>query len=403
MPHDPRPRRTLAATSRDGDRVTVLELFFDLVFVFALHQGVGVMTHGKHPLESLGQALVLLALVWWSWSSYAWLGNQARADVGVVRIAMITAMMLVFVVGLAIPEAFHDLPGGLDGPLVFVIAYLLIRLVHGVVYLAIAGSDRALRRQVAFTLSTAFVPAAVLLVIGALAGDGARLGWWAAAVLYDFLVVYVTARVGRSWRVKSASHFAERHGLIVLLALGESVVAIGADAAKEPVGVGIIAGAVLALGLATALWWAYFVRLADLVEESVAERPEQNRYVIAVDVYTYLHPVLVAGILLVAVGVELSMPAIAESRAIGGFAAWTLVLGLAVFLLTTVLLRARAARRWSPARIVAAALLLALGSIVSGMTTLAALGLVLAIVVAALATERIAEPDRVPAGSGIQG
>ena len=69
MPHDPRPRRTLAATSRDGDRVTVLELFFDLVFVFALHQGVGVMTHGKHPLESLGQALVLLALVWWSWSS----------------------------------------------------------------------------------------------------------------------------------------------------------------------------------------------------------------------------------------------------------------------------------------------------------------------------------------------
>lgn len=390
MPLDPRPRRPLAATSRDGDRVTVLELFFDLVFVFALHQGVGVITHGKHPLESLGQALVLLALVWWSWSSYAWLGNQARADVGIVRIAMIAAMMLVFVVGLAIPEAFHDLPGGLDGPLVFVIAYLLIRVVHGVVYLTIAGPDRALRKQVAFTLSTAFVPAAVLLVIGALAGDGARLGWWAAAVAYDFLVVYVTARVGRSWRVKSASHFAERHGLIVLLALGESVVAIGADAAEEPVGVGIIAGAVLALGLATALWWAYFVRLADLVEESVTERPEQDRYVIAVDVYTYLHPVLVAAILLVAVGVELSMPTIGEGRAIGGFAAWMLVLGLAVFLLTTVLLRARAARSWSLPRIAATVLLLALGPLVSGLSALAALGLVLAIVVAALATERLA-------------
>ena len=382
-------RRPASIQSKDGDRVTVLELFFDLVFVFALHQVVGVVTHGVHPAESIAQAVVLLALVWWSWSSYAWLGNQARADVGVVRVGMILAMVLVFVVGLAVPEAFHDMDGGLSGPLVFVVAYLLIRLVHGAVYLLVARGDRGLQRQLALTLLIGLLPSAALLLVGAAADDDARLAWWAAAVVYDLAVVYITSRLARGWRVKSASHFAERHGLIVILALGESVIAIGIDAAKEPVALGIIVGAVLAIGLAAALWWAYFGGLADLVEESVAQRREDERYVVAVDTYTYLHPVLVAGILFLAVGIELSMPAIAEGHAIGGFAGWTLVAGFAVFLLTTVFLRARVTGTWAIARTVAAIAALALGPIISALPALAALAIVLVLVVLALIAERL--------------
>lgn len=384
---DTEPRIT-ANPSRDGDRVTVLELFFDLVFVFALHQVVGVITHGDHPWENLVRALVLLALVWWSWSAYAWLGNQVRADAGILRVGLIIAMVLAFVEGLAIPEAFHDLDGGLSGPFVFVTAYLLIRVVHAVIYLVVAREDKALFRQLVVTFLTALLPSAVLLVVGASVGDDARLGWWAAAVVYDLALVYITARLARGWRIHSASHFAERHGLIVILALGESVIAIGVDAAEEPVGVGIITGSVLAIGLATALWWAYFARTADLVEEAVTGRAEDQRYVVAVDTYTYLHPVLVAGVLLLAVGIELSMPAIAEGHPIGSFAGWMLAIGTSAFLLGTVALRARATGTWLVVRGIAALVILALGTVAGALPPLTALAGLLALVVAALLVER---------------
>ena len=113
----------------EDDRTTTFELFFDLVYVFAATQVTGYMVH-EHRGRGVVQGLLLLALLWWTWSAYAWLGNQARADAGVVRAGMTVAMAAMFAVALTVPEAWQDAPGGLDGPLVLVGAYLVVRCTH---------------------------------------------------------------------------------------------------------------------------------------------------------------------------------------------------------------------------------------------------------------------------------
>ena len=139
-------RRLVVRPTDDSHRVTTLELFFDLVFVFALTQVTALMA-GDPTVRGLGRGLVLLALLWFGWSSYAWLGNQARADEGLLRVAMIAAMGALFVVALAIPESYDDKPGGLFAPFVLAACYATVRIAHLVVYLVAAGDDRALRRQ----------------------------------------------------------------------------------------------------------------------------------------------------------------------------------------------------------------------------------------------------------------
>ena len=141
--------RGIRSTGED-DRVTTFELFFDLVYVFAATQVTGYMAH-EHSGYGVVQGLLVLALLWWTWSAYAWLGNQARVDEGVLRVGMAVAMAAIFVVALTIPEAWQDAPGGLDGPLVLVGAYLLVRCVHLALYGVAAAGDRGLRRQLAIT------------------------------------------------------------------------------------------------------------------------------------------------------------------------------------------------------------------------------------------------------------
>src|SRR6187402_2252775 len=182
-------------TAREGDQVTTLELFFDLVFVFAFTQVTYVMSHGEPPL-SVFQGLVVLALLWWSWSSFAWLGNQAHANEGLVRVSLIVAMGAVFVLSLTIPEAYHDLEGGLYAPLVFAICYAVIRLVHLTTYLIAAGPDAALRRQVLMSLLASALPSIVLLIIGAFVDEQWRVVVWAGAIVVDLLAIYVTSNVG---------------------------------------------------------------------------------------------------------------------------------------------------------------------------------------------------------------
>jgi low temperature requirement protein LtrA len=217
-------------TSED-DRATTFELFFDLVYVFAATQVTGYMAHG-HDGQGVVQGLLLLALLWWTWSAYAWLGNQARADEGVLRAGMAVAMAAIFVVALTIPEAWQDAPGGLDGPLVLVGAYLLVRCVHLTLYAVAATGDRELRRQLTITWGPLLASAA-LLIPGALAGGWTQTLLFAGALLVDWVGTYLTSRQG-GWRMHSAGHWTERHGDFVILAIGESVVAIGRARPSTP-------------------------------------------------------------------------------------------------------------------------------------------------------------------------
>src|SRR5215213_8586684 len=185
-----RPGRTRVVPTREDHAVTTLELFFDLVFVFAITQVTAFMADDIGP-RGLLRGLVLLALLWWAWCSYAWLGNQARADAGILRAAMLVAMAALFLVALAIPEAWGDAAGGLRAPVLLAVCLAVVRLGHLTVYWIAAGDDAGLRRQLRRT-AVPVGTAAVLLVTGAVLGGAAQTALWALALVVDYVGVYVS-------------------------------------------------------------------------------------------------------------------------------------------------------------------------------------------------------------------
>jgi low temperature requirement protein LtrA len=281
-------------------RVTPLELFFDLVFVFALTQVTAFMADELSWHGILRGALVLM-LLWWAWTGYAWLANVASAEERPIKLSILTGMAAMFVLALCIPEAFDDLPGGLSGPVVLAVCYLLFRTMHLVMFLIISREDAGLRKQVLrFALSVA---ASSLVLLLASQFDGwLQTGLWMLALLAD----YVGTALGgfRGWRLPSPGHFSERHGLIIIIALGESIVAIGVGVAQEPITWVIIAASVLGLLLASALWWAYFDVSALLGEHALVNEPPETRARLARNAYSYVHLPLVLGVVLVAFGLK---------------------------------------------------------------------------------------------------
>src|SRR5437016_5064216 len=228
-------------------RVTPLELFFDLVFVFAITQVTTFLSHSP-TWGGLVRGLLLLGMLWWAWSAYAWLTNMLDPEEGAVRLAMLAAIAAMLIVSLAAPGAF-----GADG-VTFGVAYLIVRALHLALF-AIAGrGDRDLFGAALRTLPGSTV-APVLLVAAGFVPGTAQLAIWGAALA----ILYLAPLVGRmrGFRV-SPEHFVERFGLIVIIALGESIVAIGVGAAGLALDTGVITAALLAVTVSSCLWWAYF-------------------------------------------------------------------------------------------------------------------------------------------------
>lgn len=392
-----------AVPSREGDRVTTLELFFDLAFVFAFTQLSRLMAQ-EHDVLGVLQALLILALLWWSWTAYGWLSNLAHADEGAVRVAMIIGMTAMFVAGVTVLEAYDDEPGGLFAPLVFVVAYLVARITHAVAFLAL--SEPALRRRTLLSVAVSVIPAGALLTAGALLGAPWQIWLTLAAVALEPSLAYRTS-IGIAWRLPSTVHFTERHGLIVILALGESVLSVGSGATAGPISAPILAGVITSMAICVALWWAYFGNLARAAEVALLDIPATARARAAADAYTYLHLALVTGIILVALGLEVAMAHIDESAPLGVFGAAALGTGLACYLAGTALISRRLLQRWAPTRLAfAAGLALAVPGIAL-LTPLTALGAVAATLVAFVIAEaaagarsRSSEPARIaPEGS----
>ncbi len=325
--HLPIPRLRVGDRS---SRVTTFELFFDLVYVFAFTQVSRLMADTQSAVGVL-QALVVLALMWWTWVAYGWLSNQAPADQPFLRTGMTVAMIAVFVAALTIPEAYSDLPGGLNGPLVLVVAYALVRILHMVLYTAAAGDDTELRRTLATTLSLALIPAVILLVIGAFIGGAAQVWIWLAAVVYDAVLTRYTSRGGSGWRIHSVAHWTERHGAIVILALGESIVAIGVGVAREPIDTPIIVGSAVSVTISVLLWWSYFAKLSEYGERGLSRLSGAAQVALARDAYTYVHFAIVSGIVLTALGIEQAMAHVETSEPFGWFGAIALGSGIAAF------------------------------------------------------------------------
>ncbi|CAN5254741.1 low temperature requirement protein A [soil metagenome] len=373
-----------AVASREGDRVTTLELFFDLAFVFAFTQLSRLMAQ-EHDALGVLQALVIIALLWWAWTSYGWLSNLAHADRGVVRVAMIIGMTAMFVAGLVVLEAYDDLPGGLFGPGIFVAAYLVARVTHAVVFAWL--SEPGLRRRTVITVALSVLPSGALLIAGAVVGGPWQIWLTIAAAAVEPIVSYRTS-IGVDWPVRSATHFTERHGLIVILALGESILGIGAGAAVEPISTAILIGVVLSVLICVALWWAYFTRLAGAAERALSSLSTAERGRAATSAYTYLHLALVGGIVLAALGLEVAMAHIGSAEGYGLFGAAALGGGVACYLAGTALFARRLLGSWGIPRLGFAVLLVLLVPALAVVTPLVALAGVAGILLALFAVER---------------
>lgn len=384
--------RTLRFTPNDEThRVTPLELFFDLVFVFAFTQVTQLMADDPTARGAL-RGLVLLALLWWAWCSYAWLGNQAKADEGVVRITVIVAMAAMFVVALTIPESFDDGEGGLYAPFVLAACYGVVRLAHLACYLVAAGDDAGLRRQLLTTLWPVSA-AIVLLVVGGLLGPSWQTLFWALALVVDYGGIWVTGTSG--WRLPSAGHFAERHGLIVIVALGESLVAIGVGIAQRPISAVVVLAAVLGVAVTVSLWWLYFDVVATVAERVLHGTNADQRSRLARDSYTYLHFPIVVSVIFIALGMKKVLEYVSDtdehsvSDPVTGVPLLALFLGVAVYLIGHVGFRRRNVGTWNPHRTVAAALLVVAVPLGWNLPAVASLALVAAILVGLVVYESV--------------
>jgi low temperature requirement protein LtrA len=363
-----------------GQRVTPLELFFDLVVVFAITQVTGLLSRDP-TWGGLLRGLLLLGALWWAWASYAWLTNTLNPEEGAVRLAVFAAIGAMLIVSLAAPKAF-----GSEG-VAFGIAYFIVRALHLVLY-AIAGrGDRDLLRAVARTVPPATIGPGLLVVAGFL--DGAsQMAMWGAALAVDYLGVLVGHM--RGWRV-SPEHFVERHGLIVIIALGESIVAIGIGAAGVPLSAGVIVAALLGMAVVAAIWWSYFDWVVFVAQARLTEATGAARAALARDLYSYLHFPMVAGIVLFALGLKTTLADVDGSLRF--IPALGLCGGVALYLLAHVALRLRIGGGLGHGRPVATILLIGLIPLATEMRAISALGLVAAVCAALIAYEALRYRD----------
>jgi low temperature requirement protein LtrA len=274
------------------ERVSTLELFFDLVFVFTITQLTAVLSDDPTP-RGLLRVVLMLGVIYWMYGGYAWMTNAVATDRAARRLLLLGGMAGFLVLALAIPRAFSE------GDLAFGIAYLVIVSIHTGLYsrAGVAPTLRALVRIAPFNLVSA------LLVLAAVAVEGraAYLLWGAA-----FALEWVTPRLAGvgGFRIAPA-HFVERHGLVVIVALGESIVAIGIGAADLPVDLSLAAVAVLGLLLAACLWWAYFGGDDDTrAEHALAAIPDERRGAAAITAFGYWHLLMLLGIIALAAGLK---------------------------------------------------------------------------------------------------
>ena len=367
----------MAERESEGEhRVTPLELFFDLVFVFGFTQVTTVLSDDP-TWTGLGHGLLILTTLWWVWAAYAWLTNTVDPGEGAVWGAMLVAMGAMFVAALAVPEAF-----GRHG-VVFGVCFLIVTVMHLTLYALAARDDRDLLAAILRIAPSALAGAGLIIAAGFVDGSVRPLLWLAALVVGFFgpLVVDLSG-----WRVQPA-HFVERHGLIVIIAIGESLIAIGLGARGTGLSAGVIAAAVLGLLVAISFWLAYFDFFTIRAEQLLTDRSGAQRIALARDVYTYLHLPMVAGIVLFAFALKATLAHVSDE--LDTITAVGLCGGPALYLFAYVGLRVRVSRTLGRGRFVAALLCSALIPVAVVAPALVALTLVAAVWVALHAYEII--------------
>jgi low temperature requirement protein LtrA len=365
-----------APVPREEERVTALELFFDLVFVLAITQCTALMAT-EPTWAGLGKGLLVLGVLWWSWVGYSWLTSVVDPEEGIVRLAIFAAMAALLVAALCVPEAFDD------SAALFACAYGVVRFGQIALFLVASKGDSALRR------STVGLAGGTAIGVG-LIGIAAFTDGWAQGSLWTFALVLDMGEPflfgSEGWRL-APRHFAERHGLIVIIALGESIVAIGVGA-EAGVDLGVVVAAVLGIATAAALWWLYFDVVALAAERRLSRAAvgrEQNE--IARDAYSYLHFPMVAGIVLGAFGLKKTMGEVGDPLKL--VPAVALLGGIALYLLAHIAFRLRNVGTLNRQRLLSAVVLVALVPAAVELPSLATLAIAATVLCALIAYETL--------------
>jgi low temperature requirement protein LtrA len=354
------------------ERVSTLELFFDLVFVFTITQLTSVL-HGHPTGKGLLQAVLMLGVIWWMYGGYAWLTNTVRADLGLVGVLLLGGMAGFMILALAIPTTFHG-----DGEL-FGIGYGIVIAIHGGLFMRASPASVAASFGPVLRFNLAI--AAMVLIAGIVGGT---------AQYILFAAAFVTAWVIPKGEDQSGfeigpSHFVERHGLVVIVAIGESVIAVGIGAAKLSVEAGMVAVAVLGLALSACLWWAYFGGDDQRAEEALVAAPREQRPRLVLTAYGYWHIPILLGIIAVASALEVAIAhatddlSFARALALGG--------GVATYMIGEALFRRTLAIGATSTRLLAAALALATIPIGTEASSVAQIAVLVVALVAVLALQ----------------
>jgi len=362
--------------AEEAHPVSVLELFFDLVFVLAITQVTALLAEHL-TISGLLRGLLVLALLWWSWVGYAWLTNSIDVDDPRTRISFFVAMTAFTVVALSTPHAFGD------DALPFALAYAVVRAMQVGLYSYGTDADDPNHGAI-LRLAPGFLLSATLVIGGAVVGGAAQPWIWLLAITLDV----ATPLMGDTSQFRvHAGHFAERHGLIIIIALGESIVALGSGVTNGTVDVRLIVGASLGVGIAATLWWLYFDIVAIVAEHRMKQARGGERARIARDSYSYIHFFMIAGIVLLALGIKKVLLDTGEPLKL--VPAVALCAGPALYLLGHIAFRLRNVHTLNRQRLVIAIVLLALIPVAHAIDALAALALVSAILVGLVVYEYV--------------
>jgi low temperature requirement protein LtrA len=365
--------RRLGATFRHEDRVMPLELFFDLVFVLALTQCTTLMSDDP-TWGGIGRGMLVLALLWWSWVGYAWLTSVLDPEEGAIRIVLFCAMASFLIAAICVPQAF----GGLATE--FAVAYGAVRLAHIALFMLASRDDPMLRRSV-LGLVVGTTASIALLIVGSLLDTPAQAAVWVLALVPDMGIPYVFGAEG--WKLVPG-HFAERHGLIIIIALGESIVALGVGAGSSLTW-GIAAAATVGIAVVAAMWWMYFDVVALVSGRRLASAEQgRARNELARDSYSFIHFPMVAGIILFALGLKKTLGHVEDP--LDAAPAFALLGGVAIYLLGLVAFRYRHVHSLNLGRLGLAAVLFALIALALEVAALAILT-ILAVLVWALVVQ----------------
>lgn len=341
-------------------RVSTLELFFDLVFVFTITQLASVVEH--HPSwHSAAQALVELLIVYWMYGGFAWLTNAIGSSTPLARVVLLLGMASFLVVSLAVPRAF-----GRDA-IVFAVAYLVLNAIHLAGFIA---SGQALHVHSMLRIGGVNLFAAALILTAAWSDGWLRWLLWIVAVILQWALPALLRWPGGI----EVEHFAERHGLMIIIVLGESLVSVAVAAQQQRVTASLIIGALCGLAAAAAMWWVYFVGEDEAAAAALGRVPFARRGHVALIGYDLPHVAMMGGIVFVAAGTRLSLPDLTARTSPA--AATLIAAGAALYLLGLAAFRFVLASGTALARLGCAALALCAEPVGTHLSLAAELGYV---------------------------